>query len=164
MSAYEIANIAAHIAVWAFVAAIGVMVFTSIRKRHRDVSPGRAAEAASDEIADFVVAEVVHPNDPGPPARPRRDPGDEAALRLVLPVGRSGWAIAAGYMGLFATLCFPAPVALLLGVIAVYDLRRHPNKHGLGRAIFAILMGTIFTVLLVIFAIALARDALESGP
>jgi hypothetical protein len=33
--------------------------------------------------------------------------GDNAGMRLLLPVGQSGWAIAAGYLGLFSLLCCP---------------------------------------------------------
>ncbi|MBL9124807.1 MAG: DUF4190 domain-containing protein [Planctomycetaceae bacterium] len=73
-------------------------------------------------------------------------------MRILLPVGRSPWAIAAGYAGLFAVTCFLAPIALLLGGIAIYDLRRHPDRHGWGRAIFGTVMGAIGTLLLV-FAI-----------
>ena len=62
---------------------------------------------------------------------------------------RSGVAIAAGYAGLLAVLCFPAPLALLLGIWAVRDLRKHPEKHGMGRAIFGIAMGVLGTVGLV---------------
>ncbi len=39
----------------------------------------------------------------GPPAGIGQDPG----VRWLLPVGRSGWAIAAGYLGLFSFVCFP---------------------------------------------------------
>jgi Domain of unknown function (DUF4190) len=72
--------------------------------------------------------------------------GDDAALRWVLPVGRSWVAIAAGYAGLFAVLCFPAPVALGLGIWALSDLKKHPDKHGKGRAIFGIVMGSLGTL------------------
>ena len=44
------------------------------------------------------------------------DLGDSATMRMLLPVGRSGLAIAAGYAGLFALLILPAPLALLLGL------------------------------------------------
>jgi hypothetical protein len=71
---------------------------------------------------------------------------DSAAMRLILPVGRSGLAIAAGYAGLFAILILPAPLALLLGILAVMDIKKHPEKHGMGRAIFAIIMGGIFSI------------------
>jgi hypothetical protein len=86
---------------------------------------------------------------PPPPPRPTRDLGEDAAIRMLLPVGRSGWAIAAGYMGLFATLCFPAPVAIILGVIAIVHLRRNPKLHGWGRAVFGLAMGIVFTILAV---------------
>lgn len=78
--------------------------------------------------------------------------GDNLGMRILLPVGRSPWAIAAGYAGLFAVTCFLAPIALLLGGIAIYDLRRHPDRHGWGRTIFGTVMGAIGTLLLV-FAI-----------
>ncbi len=74
--------------------------------------------------------------------------GNDAAMRWVLPVGRSPWAIAAGYLGLFALLVIPAPFALATGILAIRDIRAHPSKHGMGRAIFGIVMGTVFSVLL----------------
>jgi Domain of unknown function (DUF4190) len=72
--------------------------------------------------------------------------GDDPLLRMVLPVGRSVWAIAAGYAGLFSVLFFCAPISLILGIVAIYDLRKHPEKHGWGRAIFGLVMGLIFTL------------------
>lgn len=77
------------------------------------------------------------------------DLGDSAAMRMLLPVGRSGLAIAAGYAGLFALLVVPAPLALLLGILAVRDLRKNPTKHGMGRAVFGIITGAIGTGLLI---------------
>ena len=68
---------------------------------------------------------------------------DDAAMRAILPVGRSGWAIAAGYLALFSVLLLPAPFALACGLLAIRDMRRHPEKHGLGRAIFGIVMGSL---------------------
>ena len=66
-------------------------------------------------------------------------------MRFLLPVGRSGLAILAGYAGLFAILVFPAPIALILGILAFRDIKRHPEKHGMGRAVFALVMGGIFS-------------------
>ena len=57
----------------------------------------------------------------------------------------SGWAIAAGYVALFSVLCFPAPIALVLGVVALQDCNKHSLK-GTGRAIFAIVMGSLFSL------------------
>ena len=67
-------------------------------------------------------------------------------MRWALPVGRSGWAIAAGYAGLFSVLVFPAPIALVLGVVAIIDIKRHPERHGMGRAIFGVTMGALFII------------------
>ena len=73
---------------------------------------------------------------------------------MILPVGRSGLAIAAGYAGLLSILMFPAPIALLLGILAILDIRRNPEKHGMGRAVFALIMGGIFSVLLLVFILS----------
>jgi hypothetical protein len=76
--------------------------------------------------------------------------GDDPVVRALLPVGRSGWAIAAGYAGLFSLLCLPAPLALAFGLLALRDLRRHPEKHGMGRAVFGLVMGGLGTLVLVV--------------
>lgn len=80
--------------------------------------------------------------------------GDDPAMRLLLPVGRSWVAIAAGYAGLFAIVCFPAPIALGLGIWALQDLKKHPDKHGKGRAIFGIVMGALGTLGLMGFLVS----------
>tara|TARA_B100000315_G_C14284774_1_gene454685 strand:+ start:90 stop:440 length:351 start_codon:yes stop_codon:yes gene_type:complete len=82
------------------------------------------------------------------------DHDDSAIMRMLLPVGRSGLAIAAGYAGLFALLVFPAPLALVLGILAIRDLRKHPTKHGMGRAIFGVVIGALGTALLLWFVVA----------
>ena len=74
---------------------------------------------------------------------------DSAGMRWLLPVGRSGLAIAAGYAGLFALVVLPAPLALVLGLLAALDLRRHPSKLGWGRTIFAMITGLLGTLALV---------------
>ena len=90
-------------------------------------------------------SEVIQPI----PIQPKpRAIDDSLAMRMILPVGRSGLAIAAGYAGLFSMLCFPAPIALLLGILAIIDIKRHPEKHGMGRAVFALIMGGLFSILL----------------
>jgi len=84
--------------------------------------------------------------------------GDDPALRMILPLGRSGWAIAAGYLGLFAVLGIFAPLALLAGILAVRDIRAHPEKHGIGRAVFGIIMGLLGTALLVFLISSIAAS------
>jgi hypothetical protein len=76
-----------------------------------------------------------------------------AATRMVLPVGRSGYAIAAGYLGLFSVLLIFAPFALIFGILAVRDIKKNKDKHGMGRAIFGIIMGSIFSIALVVIIV-----------
>ena len=85
-----------------------------------------------------------------------RDLGQDAGMRLLLPVGRSVLAIIAGYLELFSVLLIPAPVALLVGILALRDMRRNPTKHGMGRAIFGIVMGALGTLVLLLFVVSLA--------
>jgi hypothetical protein len=93
-------------------------------------------------------------------ARPPQPPIEEnAAIRMLIPIGRSGWAIAAGYAGLFAVLALPAPLAVLFGILAIRDIRKHPRKHGMGRAIFGLVMGILGTVLLMFCIVSIAVSA-----
>lgn len=84
--------------------------------------------------------------------------GQDAGMRFLLPVGRSAWAIAAGYAGLFALLIFPAPVALLLGIVAIRDIQSHSEKHGMGRAVFGVVMGALGTLVLAVFIILMIAE------
>ena len=67
---------------------------------------------------------------------------DEPGLKWLLPVGRSPWAIAAGYAGIGAILGCLAPVAILLGIVAIWDVKR-TGKMGMGRAVFGIVAGVV---------------------
>jgi hypothetical protein len=89
------------------------------------------------------------------------DLGDDPGMRLLLPVGRSLWAIASGYLGLLSVLCLPAPFALFTGLMAVREIRQNPKKHGMGRAVFGIIMGGIGTLLLCLFLVLAAVGALK---
>ncbi len=75
-------------------------------------------------------------------------------MRLLLPVGRSGWAIAAGYCGLFALIGIGAPFALIFGILGVRDIKKSQAtdrpKHGMGRAVFGIIIGAIVTLLIAV--------------
>jgi hypothetical protein len=66
-----------------------------------------------------------------------------------MPIGVSPWAMAAGYLGLFALVVLPAPLALVFGLLAQRDLRRRPHLRGRARAWFAVVVGALGTVLLV---------------
>ena len=86
-----------------------------------------------------------------PPAQ-QQSIGDNAGIRMLLPVGRSGWAIAAGYLGLFGLVIVPAPLALIVSIIAIISIRKSKNttkpKHGMGRAIFGLIVGIVGTFIL----------------
>ena len=88
-----------------------------------------------------------------PPVQ-NKDIAQDAGLRMLLPIGRSVFAVIAGYLGLFSVLMIPAPFALILGIIGIIDIKRNPQKHGMGRAIFGIIMGIIFSIPVVILIIA----------
>ena len=53
---------------------------------------------------------------------------------------------------------------LILGILAVIDIRRHPDKHGMGRAIFALIMGGFFSALLLLFVLITIIGAASGGP
>src|SRR4051812_19774033 len=74
---------------------------------------------------------------------------DSAGMRLLIPIEVSPLALIAGYLGLFAAVLYPAPLALLVGAAAIVGLKRHPEKRGMGRAVFAVFMGTVGTAGLV---------------
>lgn len=70
--------------------------------------------------------------------------GDDTALRFLIPVGRSAWAIAAGYLGLLSlAICPLGPFAVIAGIIAIINIQRDPKLHGLPRAIIGIVLGLV---------------------
>ena len=88
---------------------------------------------------------------PAPP--PRQSLGDDPVMRMILPVGRATRAIVAGYLGLFSVLLIPAPLALTTGILAVREIKANPQKHGLGRAWFGIVMGSLGSIVLAILLV-----------
>lgn len=120
----------------------------------------------NDSMRDWApvksIAEFAPHSRLAPPTVPGAIPGPLSTdhgvgMRMLLPVGRSPWAIASGYLGLLSVLFIFAPFAVLCGVIAIVHMRRNPAMHGMGRAIFGIVMGTVFTLF---YAIALLASAL----
>lgn len=109
-------------------------------------------ELASQLSADLLAAAQAAAPAAAPP--PRADIGDDPGMRLLLPVGRSPLAIIAGYFGLVSVIPIFAPFALLFGVLAIRDIRRNPRKHGMGRAIFGVVMGALFSLLLLVLVTA----------
>jgi hypothetical protein len=94
------------------------------------------------------LAQVLQRRGVALPPPPRGDSNE--SLKWVLPVGRSGFAIAAGYLGLFSILILPAPIALVIGILALRDLKKNPALGGAGRAWFGIIAGGLGTLFLVV--------------
>jgi hypothetical protein len=116
---------------------------------------GMAQWQTAASIPGLIPQQPVPPVYGAPPMQPgyarpavRPSIGDDPAMRMLLPVGRSGWAIAAGYLGLLSLLGIFGPPALICGILAIRDIRQHPEKHGLGRAWFGIVMGSLGSIAL----------------
>ena len=73
-------------------------------------------------------------------------PADET-MRWLLPVGRPGSAIAAGYLALFGFIIpFLGVGALACGIVALGTLKQRPDLIGRGRAILGIVAGGLSTL------------------
>lgn len=71
-------------------------------------------------------------------------------VHWLVPTGRSWQSIAAGYVALFATVAwFLGPVALGLGIWALRIASR-TRTHGRGRAVFAVVVGSLATLALLL--------------
>lgn len=81
--------------------------------------------------------------------------GADPIVRALLPVGRTPLAIIAGYLGLGALFCIPAPIALGVGIWAILDLKKRPGMHGMGRAVFGVVTGAIGTVCMVVWLVTM---------
>jgi hypothetical protein len=103
-----------------------------IRRDTRVWRPG-AAETDLTRAGDFLGELSVVPSDDG--------------LKHVLPVGHSGWAIAAGYLGLFSVIPIVSYAGLAVSIIAARDLKRHPEKLGWGRVITGLIVSSLFSIL-----------------
>lgn len=83
-------------------------------------------------------------------------------MRMLMPVGRSGWAIAAGYAGLFSFILIGAPFALIFGILGIREIRKSRStdqpKFGMGRAIFGIVMGALVCLLALWAGISIMRE------
>lgn len=88
------------------------------------------------------------------PSASSSPPASDGALQWVVPVGRTGLSIAAGYAGIAALLCFyTSPLALVLGLLALRQLR-DPRLRGRGRAWFGTIAGGLGCALFGLFFVA----------
>jgi len=93
-----------------------------------------------------------------PSARPR-EPAPGAVDRMLLPVGRPVSAIAAGYMGLlsfFPLIGFVTGIlGVVLGIVALKQIKADPALSGKGRAWFGIIAGAPLALINLLGIIAL---------
>ena len=71
-----------------------------------------------------------------PPPPPQSDSSNET-LSLLIPVGQSGWALAAGYLGLFSLLLWP------LGFVAVLASYKALSRRRTGAGMVRIVTGFV---------------------
>jgi hypothetical protein len=103
-----------------------------IRRQTRVWRPG-AEPAALTRAGDFLDELAVKPN--------------EDHLVHILPVGRSGWAIAAGYVGLMSFFPVVSYAGMVVSLVAARDLRKHPEKRGWGRVITGLVISVPMSIL-----------------
>jgi hypothetical protein len=77
---------------------------------------------------------------------PQRDRG----LEMLVPVNRTPMSIAAGYLGLFSLLLVPGPVAVVVAILALRELKKKPDVGGRGRAWFGLISGALASIILAI--------------
>jgi hypothetical protein len=77
---------------------------------------------------------------------PRRD----RALEMVVPINRAPLAIVAGYLGLFSLILLPGPIAVVVSIVALKQLRTTPEVGGRGRAWFGLIAGSFASLILAI--------------
>ncbi len=110
----------------------------------------RGSKSANPFHEDAYVSPLAEP-------MPRKNGANDLALKMIVPIGRSGYAIAAGYAGLISLGCCPlGPVAVLLGILAFRDIKRNPHLGGKGRVIFGIVTGIVGAVGLILMVISMA--------
>lgn len=107
------------------------------------IPPGQNpyADWATNSNNPYAVGQPV----PASPADASRN------LQMLVPVGRTPWALAAGYLGLFCLcLTITAPLAVFCGVMGLKAIKKDPKLLGAGRCWFGIVMGSIVSLLVVI--------------
>lgn len=119
----------------------------------------------NNPFQDLPPQQQYNPNPYQPGQFPTAAPQENnLAVRMLIPIDRSIWAIAAGYLGLFSLCALPAPLAILCGVMGLREIKRNPKVHGAGRCYFGIVMGTLGSLFLVLWLILMVASALTADP
>jgi hypothetical protein len=142
--------------------AVGSFEHEQLRQMYETGVMQASDHAWTEGMKEWQTLAALFPALSPPPVPPRppaaapayapqpRPTAPNGCLALVVPVGRSGWSIAAGYFGLLSILVLPAPFAIWFGVLAIRDIKKNPEKLGIVRAWFGILAGSFVVVFLVL--------------
>jgi hypothetical protein len=104
-----------------------------IRRQTRVWRPG-AEDGAVTRAGDFLAELATLPT-------------EDRSLVHILPVNRSGWAITAGYLGLFSFIPFVCYAGVAVSAIAAWQLKRNPKKLGWGRVITGFVISVPMSIL-----------------
>jgi hypothetical protein len=84
---------------------------------------------------------------------PYQDDASDETLGYLIPIHATLLSVIAGYLGIFSVLVLPAPIALIMGIVALRDIKKRQSRGekigGKGRAIFAIAAGGLITLIYV---------------
>lgn len=100
---------------------------------------------------------------PGYPYQAARPQGlsDDPTMRALLPVGRTGLSIAAGWIGFFSLIIWPLGlIAVVISFAALNELNKRPDMLGKGRALFGLVAGLIGIGLFILVIVTIFTDSL----
>lgn len=112
-----------------------------------------SSASAPHPAGPYAGAPYQVPPSPGPGAHP------SDLVHWLVPLGRPWQSIVAGYLALFALVIWPlGPLAVGFGVAGL-RVAAHRHGHGRGRAWFAVVVGVLSTLFLILVVGANLSDA-----
>lgn len=99
------------------------------------------------------------PQTPAAPTPPKTT--ETKVLEAFVPINRSAWAVAAGWIALFnIPFVITAPVGIVFAILGLRSIKQHPEKIGKGRCWFAIVYGAaVLLFVIIIFSGALSHHS-----
>jgi len=110
--------------------------------------------------ARFQQPQNHYPLYPYQAARPQ-ELSDDPTIRALLPVGRTGLSIAAGWIGFFSLIIWPLGfIAVIFSIVALNELNKRPDMLGKGRALFGLMAGLVGIGLFILVIVTIFTDNL----